>query len=108
MWNSLVNIKGNFLLINSFADFKEFYPTSRLSSKVDFDELKDFLANASPAEGNTDVWRPLHSHYLLEGENLRNVFIISDGHVNNETETLKSIAKHSSHTRIFTFGVRLE
>ncbi|KAJ8026534.1 Poly [ADP-ribose] polymerase 4 [Holothuria leucospilota] len=102
---SLMPKNYRFNLVKFGTNFKEFYPASRLSSKIDFDELKDFLAGASPAEGNTDVWRPLHSHYLLEGENLRNVFIISDGHINNETETLKSIAKNSSHTRIFTFGV---
>jgi hypothetical protein len=57
--------------------------------------------------GNTEVYRPLHSIFLLKPENsLRNIFVISDGHVNNEETTLKAVHDNCQHTRVFTFGVR--
>jgi hypothetical protein len=50
---------------------------------------------------------PLHSIFLLKPENsLRNIFVISDGHVNNEETTLKAVHDNCQHTRVFTFGVR--
>jgi hypothetical protein len=56
--------------------------------------------------GNTEVYRPLHSIFLLKPENsLRNIFVISDGHVNNEETTLKAVHDNCQHTRVITTAV---
>ncbi|XP_069141939.1 protein mono-ADP-ribosyltransferase PARP4-like isoform X2 [Argopecten irradians] len=56
--------------------------------------------------GNTDLYRPLHSFYLLKPENaLRNIFLVSDGHINHKDVTMDTVHKNSQHTRVFTFGV---
>ena len=58
--------------------------------------------------GNTEVFRPLHAYFLLppaEGAT-RNVVLVSDGHLNNETSVLTDASHNYQHTRIFTMGVR--
>ena len=58
--------------------------------------------------GNTEALRPLHSYYLLGGgETTRNVFLISDGHINAEELTLLAVKDHAPQTRLFTFAVGL-
>ena len=75
-----------------------------------FNNLKNLcvlLQSIQANMGNTEVYRPLHSIFLLKPENsLRNIFVISDGHVNNEETTLKAVHDNCQHTRVFTFGVR--
>ena len=57
--------------------------------------------------GNTEVVRPMHTFYLLKPQNsIQNVFLISDGHVNNADVLLEKARINSQHTRIFTMGVR--
>jgi len=57
--------------------------------------------------GNTEAIRPLHTLYLLGQESsVHNVFIISDGHVNNGSVLLDNVRRNAEHTRIFTLGVR--
>ena len=59
--------------------------------------------------GNTEVIRPMHTFYLLRHESsVQNVFLISDGHINNEDAMLSNAMKYSQHTRIFTLGVRYQ
>lgn len=90
----------------STTAFSEFYPSSKARGKLNLDDVKDFLRKSAPCEGNTDVWRPLYSHYLLQNpEEFGNVFIITDGHIDHEAQTLKNIADNSGTSRIFTFGV---
>lgn len=70
--------------------------------------------------GNTDIWRPLHSLYLLSETasiskgGLTNsstlppcsVFVISDGHITEEAPSLSAIKDGAQNYRVFTFGVR--
>lgn len=67
--------------------------------------------------GSTDVWRPLHSLYLLSDHTPkvggvdtstlppRSVFLISDGHMTEEAPTLDAIRQGVQYSRVFTFGV---
>ena len=56
--------------------------------------------------GSTEAWHPLHAYFLLKSETLRNVFLISDGHINNEEATLNAVHQNAMYTRLFTCGVR--
>lgn len=56
--------------------------------------------------GNTEVLRPLHAYFLLgSGATTRNVFLISDGHINAEELTLVAVRDNAPQTRLFTFAV---
>ena len=67
--------------------------------------------------GSTDLWRPLHSLYLLSdyapkvgGADTstlppRSVFLVSDGHMTEEAPTLDVIRRGVKSSRVFTFGV---
>ena len=58
--------------------------------------------------GNTEALRPLQSYFLLGGrETTRNVFLISDGHINAEELTLLAVKDNAPQTRLFTFAVGL-
>ena len=58
--------------------------------------------------GNTEALRPLHSYFLLGGGGpTRNVFLISDGHINAEELTLAAVKDNAPQTRLFTFAVGL-
>ncbi|KAK3097154.1 hypothetical protein FSP39_006899 [Pinctada imbricata] len=86
--------------------FKDLFPCSQVASKANIKLAQNFIQNLSAELGNTEVYRPLHSLFLLKPkEDVRNIFLISDGHVNNEEIILKCLAENSQHTRIFTFGI---
>uniref|UniRef100_A0A8C1KT10 Poly [ADP-ribose] polymerase n=1 Tax=Cyprinus carpio TaxID=7962 RepID=A0A8C1KT10_CYPCA len=56
----------------------------------------------------TDLWRPLRSLSLLPPcRGVRNILLLSDGHVQNQPLTLQLVRENSSHTRLFTCGLSL-
>uniref|UniRef100_A0A8C2FYM8 Poly [ADP-ribose] polymerase n=1 Tax=Cyprinus carpio TaxID=7962 RepID=A0A8C2FYM8_CYPCA len=58
--------------------------------------------------GSTDLWRPLRSLSLLPPcRGVRNILLLSDGHVQNQPLTLQLVRENSSHTRLFTCGLSL-
>ena len=66
------------------------------------------MQNTEAVLGNTQVYRPLHAYFLLQRQNaIRNVLLVSDGHINNAEMTLQAVKEARSHTRLFTCGVRL-
>lgn len=55
--------------------------------------------------GATQLWKPfLRLNDLTSHDEMRNVFLFSDGHISDEVSTL-SLVKDGK-LRIFTFGVR--
>lgn len=65
------------------------------------------LQSCSGAGGSTDLWRPLRSLSLLPPcQGMRNVLLLSDGHVQNQPVTLQLVRENSCHTRLFTCGLR--
>ncbi|XP_076077942.1 protein mono-ADP-ribosyltransferase PARP4-like isoform X2 [Mytilus galloprovincialis] len=86
--------------------YRELFPAGQKKSKSTLKISEQFVKDIQANMGSTEVYRPLHSFFLLKPENsLRNVFILSDGHINNEETTLKAVHDNCQHTRIFTFGV---
>ena len=66
------------------------------------------MQNTEAVLGNTQVYRPLHAYFLLQRQSaIRNVLLVSDGHINNAEMTLQAVKEARSHTRLFTCGVRL-
>lgn len=56
--------------------------------------------------GNTDFWKILrYLSFLYPSEGLRNILLISDGHLQSESLTLQLVKRNVQHTRVFTCAV---
>nr|KAG5699378.1 hypothetical protein BaRGS_008286 [Batillaria attramentaria] len=87
--------------------YTEIFPSSQAYTEDSVTKAEKFIQAAQADMGNTEVFRPLHAYFLLppaEGAT-RNVLLLSDGHLNNETSVMADARSNYQHTRIFTFGV---
>lgn len=68
--------------------------------------LSSLPQSASPTMGSTDFWKVLRCLSLLPpSQGLRNVLLISDGHLQSDSLTLQLVKRHVQHTRLFCCGV---
>ncbi|KAM9709431.1 LOW QUALITY PROTEIN: protein mono-ADP-ribosyltransferase PARP4-like, partial [Menidia menidia] len=68
-------------------------------------DAERFIRRAPPG-GSTELWRPLRALGLLPPAlGLRNLLLLSDGHVQNAAATLTLLRGHAHHTRLFTCGL---
>uniref|UniRef100_A0A8C8SAU3 Poly [ADP-ribose] polymerase n=1 Tax=Pelusios castaneus TaxID=367368 RepID=A0A8C8SAU3_9SAUR len=64
------------------------------------------LQSAVPTMGNTDLWKILRYLSLLHpSQRERDILLISDGHIQNESMTFQIVKENVRHTRLFTCGV---
>jgi len=58
--------------------------------------------------GATEFWEPLHTAQImsLAGGQAINLFLISDGHVTQESLVVMETRKSTEKIRLFTLGVR--
>ncbi|XDV30676.1 hypothetical protein PO909_033536 [Leuciscus waleckii] len=94
-------------IISFSTDYKEAFP-----APVPLDEATEparkFIMSCSGAGGGTELWRPLQSLSLLSpSRGVRNILLLSDGHVQNQPLTLQLVRENSCHTRLFTCGLSL-
>lgn len=94
-------------IISFSTDYKEAFP-----APVPLDEASEparqFIMSCSGAGGGTELWRPLRSLSLLPPcRGVRNILLLSDGHVQNQPLTLQLVRENSCHTRLFTCGLSL-
>lgn len=60
-----------------------------------------------PQGGSTELWRPLQTLSLLPpSRGLRNLLLLSDGHIQNAAATLQLVRDNVRHSRLFTCGIR--
>ncbi|XP_046700923.1 protein mono-ADP-ribosyltransferase PARP4 isoform X2 [Silurus meridionalis] len=94
-------------IISFGSDYKEAFPSSSVLEDV-FEEAKKFIMTSAAVGGSTELWRPLRTLSLLPpSHKIRNVLLISDGHVQNQPETLQLVRDNVKHTRLFTCGLSL-
>lgn len=99
--------------------YESLFPSSVQLSNETLTTACKYIQTCQATLGSTDIWRPLHSLFLLSEDATtqggitntstlppRSVFIISDGHMTEEAPTLTAITKGAKSTRVFTFGVR--
>lgn len=68
-----------------------------------------FRQRLRPRGGSTELWRPLQALNLLPpSRGLRNLLLLSDGHIQNAAMTLQLIRDGVGHSRLFTCGLRWE
>ncbi|XP_061177489.1 protein mono-ADP-ribosyltransferase PARP4-like [Saccostrea echinata] len=102
----LMESSWRFNVVSFGTAFQELFPSSQPASKSNIQTAKQFIQRLQADQGNTELCRPLNSYYLLKPESYtRNIFLISDGHINNEETTLSRITQNYQHTRVFTLGV---
>uniref|UniRef100_A0A8C1UXW5 Poly [ADP-ribose] polymerase n=1 Tax=Cyprinus carpio TaxID=7962 RepID=A0A8C1UXW5_CYPCA len=94
-------------IISFSTDYKEAFP-----APVPLDEASEaarkFILSCSGSGGSTDLWRPLRILSLLPPcRGVRNILLLSDGHVQNQPLTLQLVRENSCHTRLFTCGLSL-
>ncbi|XP_052004344.1 protein mono-ADP-ribosyltransferase PARP4-like [Xyrauchen texanus] len=94
-------------IISFGTDYKEAFP-----APVSLDEASEsarkFIMTSSCAGGGTELWRPLRRLSLLPpSKGVRNILLLSDGHVQNQAVTLQLVRENSCHTRLFTCGLSL-
>ncbi|XP_072433534.1 protein mono-ADP-ribosyltransferase PARP4 isoform X2 [Chiloscyllium punctatum] len=96
-----------FNVITFGTDYKELFRCSQQRNSEDaVKAANNFILSVQKPMGNTDFWRPLlNLNLLAPSKRIRNVLLISDGHLQNETLTLKTVCQNVKHTRIFTCGV---
>uniref|UniRef100_A0A8C3W803 Poly [ADP-ribose] polymerase n=1 Tax=Catagonus wagneri TaxID=51154 RepID=A0A8C3W803_9CETA len=66
----------------------------------------EFITSAMPTMGNTELWKTLrHLSLLVPSHGPRNILLISDGHLQNQSLTLQLVKSNAQHTRLFSCGV---
>ncbi|KAF4087248.1 hypothetical protein AMELA_G00093690 [Ameiurus melas] len=94
-------------IVSFGSDYKEAFPSAN-SLEEGFEEAKNFIMSSAAVGGSTELWRPLRTLNLLPpSRGVRNVVLISDGHVQNQPETLQLVRDNVRHTRLFTCGLSL-
>ncbi|XP_065826671.1 protein mono-ADP-ribosyltransferase PARP4-like isoform X4 [Oscarella lobularis] len=102
--------KCYFNIISFGSTFDELFPSCQPKNKETLASALDFIKTCQPSLGNTDFWRPYRSLYVTapprdSQSTPRNVFLFSDGHVNEEESTLIALKKGAQRCRLFAFGV---
>ncbi|XP_062861653.1 protein mono-ADP-ribosyltransferase PARP4 [Trichomycterus rosablanca] len=97
------SLKVNIILFGT--DYRQAFPSPMVLQEA-FAEAKNFIMSSSAIGGSTELWRPLRSLNLLPpSHGIRNVLILSDGHVQNQPQTLQLVRENAKHTRLFTCGL---
>uniref|UniRef100_A0A8W8JII7 Poly [ADP-ribose] polymerase n=1 Tax=Magallana gigas TaxID=29159 RepID=A0A8W8JII7_MAGGI len=102
----LMDPTWRFNVVSFGTAFTELFPSSQPASKFNVQTAKQHIQKLQANQGNTELYRPLHSYYLLKPESsTRNIFLFSDGYINNDEDTLAKVSQNTQHTRIFTMGI---
>ncbi|XP_057563072.1 protein mono-ADP-ribosyltransferase PARP4 isoform X5 [Hippopotamus amphibius kiboko] len=101
---SLVGEEQRINIVRFGTGYKELfsYPKYIMSNNMP----TEFITSATPTMGNTDFWKVLQYLGLLcPSQGLRNILLISDGHLQSERLTLQLVRSNVQHTRLFSCGV---
>ncbi|XP_016059049.1 PREDICTED: poly [ADP-ribose] polymerase 4 [Miniopterus natalensis] len=101
---SLVSEKQKINIVKFGSGYKELFSFPKYITSNNMPA--EFIMSASPTMGNTDFWKTLRYLSLLPpSRGIRNIILISDGHLQEESLTLQLVKRHVQHTRLFTCGV---
>lgn len=99
--------KSIFNIITFGTTYDGLFVNSKANNTHHRSQAEKFIQSMKANMGNTEAYRPLHAYFLLNSkQTTKNVFLVSDGHINNEEETLKAVGDNYQNTRVFTLGVR--
>ncbi|MEQ2177757.1 hypothetical protein GOODEAATRI_006843 [Goodea atripinnis] len=101
--NLKTNVRINIVLFGT--DHTEAFLTAQQLAKVHA-KAKRFITSCSLLGGSTELWRPLRALSLLPpSSGVRNLLLLSDGHIQNAAVTLQLLRDNASHSRLFTCGL---
>ncbi|XP_072253698.1 protein mono-ADP-ribosyltransferase PARP4 [Leuresthes tenuis] len=67
---------------------------------------ESFIKHCCPVGGSTELWRPLQALSLLPpSRGVRNLLLLSDGHIQDAAVTLELLRDNAEHSRLFTCGL---
>nr|XP_020145872.1 poly [ADP-ribose] polymerase 4 [Microcebus murinus] len=101
---SLVGEKQKVNVVRFGTGYKELFSYPKcITSSV---EPTEFIMSATPTMGNTEFWKTLRYLSLLYPcQGSRDILLVSDGHLQNESLTLRLVRRSLPHTRLFACGV---
>uniref|UniRef100_A0A5F8GTN8 Poly [ADP-ribose] polymerase n=1 Tax=Monodelphis domestica TaxID=13616 RepID=A0A5F8GTN8_MONDO len=101
---SLVHEKQKVNIIKFGTNYTELFSYPKYSTSNP--KLTEFIMSATPTMGNTDFWKTLRFLSLLyPSQGMRNILLLSDGHIQNESLTLQIVKRNVRHTRLFACGI---
>ncbi|XP_078796331.1 protein mono-ADP-ribosyltransferase PARP4 isoform X5 [Oryzias latipes] len=87
------------------SDHKEAFLKAQPVSEV-LQDAESFIKSGSLVGGGTELWRPLRALGLLPpSRGVRNLLLLSDGHIQNPELTLQLLRDGAAHSRLFTCGL---
>uniref|UniRef100_A0A672JAG4 Poly [ADP-ribose] polymerase n=1 Tax=Salarias fasciatus TaxID=181472 RepID=A0A672JAG4_SALFA len=88
------------------TDHKEAFLTAKPIADVAVEAENFIKVSCSPFGGSTELWRPLRALSLLPpSSGIRNLLLLSDGHIQNADATLQLLRDGVQHSRLFTCGL---
>ncbi|XP_044072757.1 protein mono-ADP-ribosyltransferase PARP4 isoform X2 [Siniperca chuatsi] len=97
------NLRLNVIFFGT--DHTETFPTAQPLVEAR-QAAERFIKHFSPVGGSTELWRPLRALSLLPpSRGIRNLLLLSDGHIQNPELTLQLLRDNAQHSRLFTCGL---
>jgi hypothetical protein len=105
-----IPVGSYYQLIGFGSDFKKYDESPKSYTKENITNSIKIIKNLKADLGGTDIYQPLKNIY--ENNNIyneiklpKNIFLLTDGEIENKKETLELIEKYSSEFSIFSIGI---
>ena len=105
-----IPVGSYYQLIGFGSDFKKYDETPKSYTKENITKSIKIIKNLKADLGGTDIYQPLKNIY--ENNNIyneiklpKNIFLLTDGEIENKKQTLELIEKYSSEFSIFSIGI---
>jgi Vault protein inter-alpha-trypsin domain/von Willebrand factor type A domain len=95
-----------FNIVGFGSTYESLFPESRHYDEASLNEASAHAASLMADMGGTEILPALrHVLELNRSELSRQVVVLTDGQVTNTDAVLELVRSHSSHTRVFSFGI---
>ncbi|KAG1683284.1 Poly [ADP-ribose] polymerase 4 [Nymphon striatum] len=103
----LLSYSTSFNVVAFGSVFHELFPRPQLLTDKNRLLAETFIGCLAPNLGNTDLYQILRPNYLLlsTSSHIKNIFLISDGHINCQKDILNDLRKGDLRCRFFTFAI---
>ena len=101
---------GSYYQIIGFgSEFKKYDTIPKEYNKQNIKESINIIENLEADLGGTDIYQPLYDVYNSNDYNdinlSKNIFLLTDGEVNDKSQTLEIIEKNNNKFQIFSIGI---
>ena len=96
-----------FNIIGFGSEYQKLFPKSEAYSESSLNQALKSISNIKADLGGTEIFPPLENVLIdsITKTYPRQIFILTDGGVNNREELVQLVSRHSSQIRLFTFGI---